>query len=203
MFYEALMEKKAASRYDAVKEITVAGPTGRYILGGALAGGLLGRKTADEDHKTRDMLLGAVGGGALGAGASRFHKALSAHKMKSKGLRARVTYDRDGTLIAQDLRKLDPSKKKIDLSGIDTAHSLHEGTLAELPSDPQLREAALRVVDIADRDFAPAETSNPLTQMLLDRLRERELLRGGRNVALGAGAGLGLTALRKRDNERN
>ena len=33
-------------------------------------------------------------------------------------------------------------------------------------------------------------------------MRERELLRGGRNLALGAGAGLGLAKLRKRDKER-
>lgn len=198
MFYEVLMEKKAG-RYDSLSNASVRGPIGRYILGGALAGGAAGRMSADKDHKTRDMLLGATAGGALGAGASRFHKAIKAHKMKSKGARTHMEYD--GRLPdASDL--VDHSK--IGRFSYDaptnTGAALHRGhgapTFAKDSADPMMREAWLKNKDILSMDGTPNDLVHDMGLM-----RERELLRGGRNLALGAGAGLGLAKLRKRDKE--
>ena len=50
---------------------------GRYVaptIGGALVGGVTGRYASDDEHKTRNMLLGGVLGGLGGAGAGHFRQ---------------------------------------------------------------------------------------------------------------------------------
>lgn len=217
MFYEVLMEKRA----DANEMLpSIRGPVGRYILGGALAGGAIGRKSADEDHKTRDMLLGATAGGFLGAGASRLHKALNAHRMKSKGYNARFEYDgelpafKDGDHVNEFLRETPVSKLRSSLGKFEGTHGddfrFHYGHTPKgrtpLPVDdltpPLTREALIKNKDIISFD-TPGDhiRTDSWKKEKIDLIRNRELLRGGRNLALGAGAGLGLAKLRKRDKE--
>ena len=198
MFYDVLMEKRAG-RYDHLARTSFAGPTARYILGGALAGGAAGRMSADDEHKTRDMLLGATAGGALGAGASRFHKALNAHRMKSQGLRGEHTFDASGNLIRERLSPIDPTKGAVEYAGIEGAKDVAAGRVG-MPTNRKLRYAVRNDVDITEENM-PVTDYDGLAQDFLSLGRERELLRGGRNVALGAGAGFGLSKLRKRDKK--
>ena len=201
MFYKVLMEKRA---YDGFSGLSFTGPTARYILGGALAGGVAGRKTADEDHKTRDMLLGAVAGGALGAGASRFHKALNAHRMKSQGLRLTSETDEHGDVVRDILSPIDRSKADRHYAGIESAQQVAAGEVG-MPKGKgefrKLREATKRNVDIDIRNHE-AKDLDSHSQDVLSIGRDRELLRGQRNLALGAGAGLGLSKLRSRDEKK-
>ena len=204
MFYEVLMEKRAG-RYKDLADARIRGPVGRYILGGALAGGAAGRMYADEDHKTRDMLLGATGGGLLGAGASRFHKALKAHQMKSKG--ARANYEYDGVLPeAEDVDlEIDPDKftgvsyEVVKPNKLNSRLYHGHGEYMRIPPksrDPLRREAWLANKDILSMNEKAEDLVHDMGLM-----RERELLRGGRNLALGAGVGLGLSKLRQRDKK--
>jgi hypothetical protein len=207
MFYEVLMEKKAG-RYDSLSDASIRGPLGRYILGGAVAGGTAGRMSADEDNKTRDMLIGATAGGVLGAGASRLHKAFKAHKMKSKG--ARANYDFDGTYDLRKPKNNDPGKftrvtygpiQPGEKAKVYRGHGKVNDEVSRLADEasPLAREAYIKNKDIVSMNMLPDDL-NDMTDMGL--MRERELLRGGRNLLLGAGAGLGLAKLRKRDKEQ-
>lgn len=205
MFYEVLLEKRA-SRYKDIAKIKIGGPSGRYILGGALAGGIIGRKTADEDHKTRDMLLGATAGGLLGAGASRVHKAIRAHKMKSDGFEGERIFRSDAD-EPYDSLTFNPFNKELGdyedwYYGKQARRDVASGKI-DMPEDPKVREAIKRDADIHIRNYGGEGWDvHPNDIKHLDMLRERELLRGGRNLALGAGAGLGLSKLRSRDKKK-
>jgi hypothetical protein len=209
-FYSALLEKRAG-RYAGLSNKFIEGPTGRYILGGALAGGAIGRKSADEDHKTRDMLLGAGIGGLAGAGMSRMHKAYNAHSMKEHGARGNVEF---GETVLTPSGALLPDAGERTLRGgtnfhFQRAEKLPGGTpqtfqgktpdaLKNTPwddLDPMQRRAFLKKKDILSAHIQDGGEHD------FGLMRERELARGGRNLLLAGGAGLGLRKLRKKREE--
>jgi hypothetical protein len=194
IFYDTLMEKRAnakAALQEAVDMTRIHGPTGRYILGGALGGGLAGRYAGDEENRTRNTLIGAATGGFLGAGASDLHKALIVRGLKKDPSKGRMTgyYNGDAEgnpiLTGLTLRKsrnpqarvhmdtltdLDPKKGWDELPGYQRAGYMQG---AEVFADDPLGD-----LDQDDLD-------------LFDMVQKREALRGARNLAIGSALGGG------------